>query len=45
MLEATIARARSLRAKFGLGKGEKREDTEDLELYVSYQIFLFDIVT
>ncbi|KAK3568274.1 hypothetical protein QTP86_002770 [Hemibagrus guttatus] len=35
MLEATIARARSLRAKFGLGKGEKGEDTEDLELFVS----------
>ncbi|KAF4086748.1 hypothetical protein AMELA_G00087890 [Ameiurus melas] len=35
MLEATIARARSLRAKFGLGKGERREDTEDLELFVS----------
>ncbi|XP_060785256.1 rab3 GTPase-activating protein catalytic subunit isoform X2 [Neoarius graeffei] len=32
ILEATIARARSLRAKFGLGKGE---DTEDLEQFVS----------
>ncbi|XP_053352311.1 rab3 GTPase-activating protein catalytic subunit [Clarias gariepinus] len=35
MLEATVARARSLRAKFGLGKGDRGEDTEDLELFVS----------
>lgn len=44
MLEATIARARSLRAKFGLGKGEKGEDTEDLELYISCLIDLFYIL-
>ncbi|XP_027008221.1 rab3 GTPase-activating protein catalytic subunit isoform X2 [Tachysurus fulvidraco] len=35
MLEATVARARSLRAKFGLGKGERGDDSEDLELFVS----------
>ncbi|KAI5628572.1 rab3 GTPase-activating protein catalytic subunit [Silurus asotus] len=35
MLEATVARARSLRAKFGLGKAERGEDTEELELFVS----------
>ncbi|TSM60542.1 Rab3 GTPase-activating protein catalytic subunit [Bagarius yarrelli] len=35
VLEATIARARSLRAKFGLAKGERGEDTEDLEMFVS----------
>ncbi|KAF7709908.1 rab3 GTPase-activating protein catalytic subunit isoform X2 [Silurus meridionalis] len=35
MLEATVARARSLRAKFSLGKAERGEDTEELELFVS----------
>ncbi|XP_036400924.1 rab3 GTPase-activating protein catalytic subunit isoform X1 [Megalops cyprinoides] len=34
-LEAVIARARSLKAKFGLGKGEKGQDAEDLESFVS----------
>ena len=30
-MEAVVARARSLKAKFGLGKGERGEDTEELE--------------
>ncbi|XP_062861672.1 rab3 GTPase-activating protein catalytic subunit [Trichomycterus rosablanca] len=34
-LEAIIAQARSLRTKFGLGKGEKGEGTEELERFVS----------
>lgn len=35
VLEATIARARSLRAKFGLAKGERGDDAQDLEMFVS----------
>ncbi|KAI4887753.1 hypothetical protein NFI96_023692 [Prochilodus magdalenae] len=35
VVETVIARARSLKAKFGLGKGEKGEDSEDLERFVS----------
>ncbi|XP_036427001.1 rab3 GTPase-activating protein catalytic subunit isoform X1 [Colossoma macropomum] len=34
VVETIIARARSLKAKFGLGKGEKGEDTEGLEKFV-----------
>ncbi|KAM3862415.1 rab3 GTPase-activating protein catalytic subunit isoform 2-T2 [Diretmus argenteus] len=34
-VEAVIARARSLKAKFGIGKGEKGEDAEELEKFVS----------
>ncbi|XP_030642604.1 rab3 GTPase-activating protein catalytic subunit isoform X1 [Chanos chanos] len=35
VVEAVIARARSLKAKFGIGKGERGEDAEDLERFVS----------
>uniref|UniRef100_A0A4W4HID2 Rab3 GTPase-activating protein catalytic subunit n=1 Tax=Electrophorus electricus TaxID=8005 RepID=A0A4W4HID2_ELEEL len=34
-LEAIVARARSLKAKFGVVKGDKGEDSEDLEKFVS----------
>uniref|UniRef100_A0A667YXJ7 Rab3 GTPase-activating protein catalytic subunit n=1 Tax=Myripristis murdjan TaxID=586833 RepID=A0A667YXJ7_9TELE len=34
-VETVIARARSLKAKFGIGKGEKGEDAEELEKFVS----------
>ncbi|KAJ8247119.1 hypothetical protein GJAV_G00258960 [Gymnothorax javanicus] len=34
-MEAVVARARSLKAKFGLGKGERGDDAEDLERFVS----------
>uniref|UniRef100_A0AAR2K619 Rab3 GTPase-activating protein catalytic subunit n=1 Tax=Pygocentrus nattereri TaxID=42514 RepID=A0AAR2K619_PYGNA len=34
VVETIIAQARSLKAKFGLGKGEKGEDTEGLEKFV-----------
>ncbi|XP_064182780.1 rab3 GTPase-activating protein catalytic subunit [Anguilla rostrata] len=34
-MEAVVARARSLKAKFGIGKGERGNDAEDLERFVS----------
>lgn len=34
-VEAVVARARSLKAKFGITKGEREEDGDDLERFVS----------